>query len=192
MPAAPRVRPREDADLPELVALLARAHAAHGYPVRAGNVRAGWIAAEDALGGWVAVSRADRPGQVLGHVALHRAGGPPLPVWLEATGGGAAGLAVVSRLFTGGAVPGTGSLLLAHAQEQARGLGRHPVLEVELRSPARQFYLRRGWRQVGEVEQQWGRPVPVAVLVAPVPGPAADEAGSLPAVHGGGGPGGAD
>ncbi|CAB4909178.1 unannotated protein [freshwater metagenome] len=42
------------------------------------------------------------------------------------------------------------------------------MLEVLASSPALGFYLRRGWRHVGEVGQRWGDvPVVVAVLVGP-------------------------
>ena len=153
------VRPRRPEDLPALVAVLERTHRESGYPVRAGNVRAGFLADDAELGAWVA----EQDGGVVGHVALHPSHGVPAPLWREATGRDDEGLAVVSRLLSD--APGTGSALLAHAEQEAERLGRTPVLEVERTSPAREFYLRRGWREVGGVEQDWGRLVPVAVLV---------------------------
>jgi len=129
-----------------------------------GLAAADWVAAPDELGGWVATAE-DR---VLGHVALLPARGPCLPAWTEGSGRGADGLAVVSRFFTDRTVRGTGTMLLAHAVRQARVLGRVPVLEVDLLSPAHSFYLRRGWRQAGTAVQQWGhRTVDVAAMVGP-------------------------
>ena len=154
------LRPRHPEDLPALVAVLERTHREVGYPVRAVNVRAGWLAEAHELGAWVA----EQDGRTVGHVALHPVSGRCAPVWREATGCGDAGLAVVSRLLSD--ARGAGSALLARAEQEAAALGRVPVLEVELRSPAREFYLRRGWRQVGEVDQRWGEhDVRVAALV---------------------------
>ena len=145
-----------------LLALLQRTHEQEGYPVRASAVSPDWLASPQELGGWVA-HECDR---VLGHVALHPERGPSLPLWQQAAGGGA--LAVVSRLFTDRSVPGAGTALLTHAAAQARALGRVPVLEVDVLSPALPFYLRRGWRTVGTVVQQWGhRTVEAAALIGP-------------------------
>jgi hypothetical protein len=42
------------------------------------------------------------------------------------------------------------------------------VLEVDLRSPAHGFYLRRRWSDAGRAVQQWGhRTVDVAAMVGP-------------------------
>ena len=158
------LRERSAADLLPLLVLLQRTHEQEGYPVRAAAVSAHWLASPQELGGWVAVEQ----GRVLGHVALHPARGPALPQWQQATGREADGLAVVSRLFTDRSVRGAGSALLAHAAAQACAAGRAPVLEVDALSPARALYLRRGWREVGTVVQQWGhRTVDAAVLVGP-------------------------
>ncbi len=146
------LRPRHPDDLPALLALLQRTHEQEGYPVRAEAVSAWWLASDAELGGWVVTSGE----RVLGHVALHPATSPSLPLWQTATGAAAEGLAVVSRLFTDRTVRGAGSALLAHAEEEADARGRLPVLEVDPDSPARGLYLRRGWREVGQVRQQWG------------------------------------
>ncbi len=158
------VRPRTPDDLPALLALLQRTHESDGYPVRASRVSAAWLAPDDELAAWVALD-GDRP---VGHGALHPAGGASLPLWREATGREADGLAVVSRLYTDRSAPGAGTALLEAAVAEARARGRAPVLEVLSSSPARGFYARRGWRRVGEVPQRWGDvPVVVDVLVAP-------------------------
>jgi len=154
------VRRRHEEDLPVLVAVLARTHRDAGYPVLSVNVRADWLAQAQELGAWV-VEEGGRP---VGHVALHPAAGPSAPVWRGATGRADTGLAVVSRLLSD--AHGAGSILLAHAEQEAAERGRVPVLEVDLSSPARSFYLRRGWTQVGEVAQRWGTlDVEVGVMV---------------------------
>jgi len=157
------VRARRTGDLPVLLALLQRTHEDEGYPVRASAVHADWLASPHELGGWVAVDQA----RLLGHVALHPARGPALPLWSEGSGRDAEALAVVSRLFTDRTVRGAGTQLLAHAAAEARHRGRVPVLEVDVQSPALSFYLRRGWQQVDTVVQQWGhRTVETAALVS--------------------------
>lgn len=151
------LRPRRPGDLPALVEILARTHAESAYPKRASNVRAGWIADPQELGAWVALD-GDR---VVGHVALHPAHGASVELWRQGTGRRDDEIAVVSRLFSD--ARGAGSALLAHAVREAAP--RSPALEVEVASPAYAFYLRRGWTEVGRVTQQWGTPVPAAVLV---------------------------
>ena len=154
------VRPRRPQDLAALVPVLERTHREVGYPVRTCNVRAGWLAEPVELGGWVA----EQDGRVVGHVALHPASGACAPLWREATGRPEDGLAVVSRLLSD--ARGAGSALLACAEAEAALRGRVPVLEVELDSAARPFYRRRGWTEVGQVDQRWGEhDVRVAVMV---------------------------
>lgn len=156
-------RPRREGDLRDLLGLLRCTHKLHGYPVRETNVRADWLVHPDEIQGWVAVQSE----RVLGHVALHAAHGASLPLWQEATGREPDGLAVVSRLFTGQSVRGAGTALLDLAVKQSVLLGRAAVLEVERAAPAREFYLRRGWQEVGGAVQTWGhRTVDVAIMVA--------------------------
>lgn len=161
------VRGREPGDLPELLALLQRTHEQEGYPVRATAVNADWLASPAELDGAVAVGG----GRVLGHVALHPAGDAAASVgWQQTTGRGARGLAMVSRLFTDRSVPGTGTALLGHAVARAQELGRVAVLLVDPDSPARAFYDRRGWREVGTARQQWGHRTVDAVLMVQAQG----------------------
>lgn len=166
------VRSRRTTDLEPLLVLLAHVQQTEGYPVRAAAVSAEWLTSSDKpgrprqpeLSGWVA----EQDERVLGHVGLHPAGGPCLPLWTAAAGCAEDGLAVVSRLFTDRSVRGTGTALLDHAVTQAHGLGRLPVLEVDGESPALGWYLRRGWVEVGRADQQWGhRLVDTAALVWP-------------------------
>ncbi len=153
------VRARRAGDLPSLLTLLQHTHDEQGYPVRQEAVAAPWLALPAELASWVAVDGAT----VLGHVALHPVHGACGPLW-ETLGE----VAVVSRLFTDGSVPGTGSALLSTAVERATSLGRTAVLEVWVLSPAYGWYLRRGWTELGRVDQRWGDvPVVVAALRAP-------------------------
>ncbi len=153
------VRSRREGDVPALVALLQRTHDEQGYPVRQEAVAALWLALPEELSSWVAVDGAT----VLGHVALHPVHGACASLW--ATQGE---VAVVSRLFTDGSVPGTGSALLSTAVDRATSLGRSAVLEVWVQSPAYGWYLRRGWVDLGRVDQRWGDvPVVVAAVTAP-------------------------
>lgn len=157
------LRPRRPDDLPALLALLQRTHEQDGYPVRQEAVSGWWLASDDEL--WSAVAEQD--GRVVGHVALHPPDPGALPLWREATGRDAEGLAMVSRLFTDRTVPGAGTALLTHAVEQARADGRVPVLQVDPDGAASAFYLRRGWQRVGTARQQWGhRTVDAVVMVA--------------------------
>ncbi len=161
------LRPRRPDDLPALLAVLQHRHETQGYPVRPEAVSAWWLAADVEL--WSAVAEHD--GRPTGHVALHPPDAVALPLWQQATGRDADGLAMVSRLFTDGSVPGAGSALLEHAVDAARARGRVPVLQVDPEAPALGFYLRRGWRDVGTARQQWGpRTVDAVLLVAPQEG----------------------
>ncbi len=146
------VRPRRPQDLPALLPVLQRRHEQQGYPVRPEAVSPWWLADPTELGSWVAVD-AER---VVGHVALHPAGGAPLTLWEQATGRGASGLAVVTRLFTDGSAPGSGRRLLERACAEAGSRDLVPVLQVDPDSGARAFYRRLGWREVGTARQQWG------------------------------------
>jgi GNAT superfamily N-acetyltransferase len=162
------VRDRRPEDLSVLLPLLQRTHEQEGYPVRAAAVRADWLASPDELDAAVAVTGE----RVVGHVALH-----PAPAhddsaavlqWERAVGRPSEELAVVSRLFTDRSVRGAGTALLAEAVLRATRLLRVAVLLVDPDSPARGFYLRRGWQPVGVATQQWGhRTVEAALLVPP-------------------------
>lgn len=165
---AVRVRPRRPQDLPLLLPALQRRHEEQGYPVRPEAVSPWWLADPSELGSWVAVDGVAVDGdRVVGHVALHPAGGAPLPLWEQATGRGASGLAVVTRLFTDGSAPGSGRLLLERACAEAGSRGRVPVLQVDPDSGARAFYGRLGWREVGTARQQWGHRTVEAVACVP-------------------------
>ena len=131
------------------------------------------VASERERGGRAASRTAVR-----GHVALHPATvTPPSRCGSRPPAASPDGLAVVSRLFTDRAVPGTGVALLQHAVEQAQALGRAPVLQVDPDSPARAFYGRRGWTDsvrapaVGPPHRRRRVMVPRQVLTPSVAGP---------------------
>ncbi|WP_375499240.1 GNAT family N-acetyltransferase [uncultured Jatrophihabitans sp.] len=165
------VRPRRDADLPVLLTMLQRTHEREGYPVRASAVRADWLAAPRELAGLVA----EHDRRVIGHIALHPTAVPGNDAgedaaavqWQHATGVAVGRLAVLSRFVTDRSVPGNGTTLLAHAVRAAADIDRVPVLLVDPDSAARDFYLRRGWREVGAARQQWGpRSVDAVLMIA--------------------------
>jgi GNAT superfamily N-acetyltransferase len=170
------IRARRLDDLGVLVALLAEIHQIHGYPANPAFVRADFIASPDEFGAWVATCQ----GRLVGHVSLLAPAGVSAPLWRAATGRDDNGIAVVSRLFS--RATGAGSALLRTAIEAAREADRVPVLEVERDSAARGFYLRRGWRAVGEVRQHWREPfvtvTPMILTDEPPAGP--DSRGPAP------------
>ena len=160
------VRRRCPGDLPVLLGLLQRVHEEEGYPVQASAVRAGWLASPGELDAAVAVD----DGRVVGHVALHPAGRDDVAAvdqWQRATGRAPEHLAVVSRLFTDRSRPGSGTALLTHAVRRAVELDRVAVLLVDPHSPARGFYSRRGWHEVGTAVQRWGHRTVAAALMVP-------------------------
>ena len=138
-----------------------------------GAPSAAWLAPPGELFAAVALA-GDR---VVGHVALHPADGPQddpaLAGWQRATGRSPEHLAVVSRLFTDRSVPGAGTLLLARAVGRAAEADRTAVLLVDPDAPARAFYGRRGWAEVGTAVQQWGHRTVEAVLMVPLTAPGA-------------------
>ena len=73
----------------------------------------------------------------------------------------------MSRLFTDRSVPGAGTALLTAAVARAAELERVAVLLVDPDSPARAFYRRRGWQEVGSAVQHWGARTVDAVLMVP-------------------------
>lgn len=155
MPA--RVRPREAADLPRLVAVLGAQQPISRYPIRwpLPIPAVEFVARAGELGAWVA----EVDGAVVGHVSLLEV----QPGW-EADGFEAATgvardvMASVSGLFVhpGATGLGVGTALLGAALERARGLGRFPVLDVAAQhEKAVALYRRHGWSVVGETWPDW-------------------------------------
>ncbi|MEV0255239.1 GNAT family N-acetyltransferase [Streptomyces sp. NPDC050732] len=144
-------------DLEACVGVLAGVHKADGYPVNWPARPADWLEGAGALGAWVA----ELDGRVVGHVGLSRPGeGDEAPgLWGERAGAGAAGAAVVSRLFVAPDARGhgIGALLMERAVREARARGLHPVLDVvSTDTSAAALYERMGWQLLSEVEQEWG------------------------------------
>ena len=164
------IRDREDRDLDALAELAAEVQSNDGYPGRRPRDLRAFLVSDDALGAWVA----ERDGSVAGHVALHRAS---LPVVMECARRTLAvtaddELAVVARLIVSPAArrEGIGSLLLERAASAARGIGRHPILDVVTRyDAASALYLAAGWVNAGQVEMRFadGTTLSSYVYVAP-------------------------
>ena len=148
---------RRTGDLDACVAVLAAVHAADGYPALWPADPHRWLTPRELVGAWVA----RRAGEVVGHVCLCRAEeGASAVIWSAASGLPVGRLGAVSRLFVAPTArrQGLGERLLLAACDEARRLGRHPVLEV-LRQDraAAALYERLGWRRVGplDAELRW-------------------------------------
>jgi GNAT superfamily N-acetyltransferase len=146
------LRPRTAADEPACVELLAQVHGHDGYPRHLDRSLQDFLIARHETGAWVC----ELDGQVVGHVALHRADDDPvLEAARRATGLAAGELAVVARLLVspGHRRRGIGLALLDHAADQARAGGRRAVLDVvkdDAAAPAAALYARAGWSTAGE------------------------------------------
>ncbi|MET9022591.1 GNAT family N-acetyltransferase [Actinopolymorpha sp. NPDC004070] len=174
------VRPREDADLPGCVRLLAEVHERDGYPLIWPEQPVDWLVGPARLAAWVALL----DGQVVGHVGLSRCGpGDVAPDLLREREAGDrerdAGdrdrgprPVVLGRLATdpGARGKGVGTSLVTRAVEYARAHGLRPVLDVvDSDRSAVALYERLGWLRLGSVEQVWGagRAVTVHCYAAP-------------------------
>jgi GNAT superfamily N-acetyltransferase len=165
------IRPRDAEDVAALVGILEAQQPGTGYPVR-------WplpfpvedfIARPTEVAAWVAVEG----GRVVGHVALTDvADGWEADGWCAGTGLPASALAAVSVLFVDPTVTGrgVGSTLLAAAVEQARSLGRTPVLDVVSESTrAVDLYERHGWQVVARARPSWLPPAHEPFLLMALP-----------------------
>jgi GNAT superfamily N-acetyltransferase len=183
------IRGRVDADLAEVVAMMAEVHRRDGYPLHWPADPAGWLAGGRLIGAWVATL----DGQIAGHVSLSRPGrGDAAPALADAGAPGAgapgagvpgagasapglvpAAAAMVSRLFVAPAARGhrAGAVLLDQAVHAARGLGCRPLLDVRSANTAAiALYERRGWRLLGSTEGVWGEDRVTILSYAAPPG----------------------
>lgn len=165
------VRPRAADDVPHLVRLLGDQQAGSGYPVRwpLPYPTEEFVVRATELAAWVA----EVDGRVVGHVSLLALGtGWDTDAWVAGTGLEPSAMAAVGVLFVDPARSGLGigSRLLTTAVEQARALGRLPVLDVVQESQrAVALYRRHGWQEVGRVRPPWlpeGR-LPLLLMALP-------------------------
>jgi GNAT superfamily N-acetyltransferase len=168
------VRPREAADLPALVEVLAAQRDASHYPLR-------WplpfpvedfVVRPDDLLGWTALL----DGRPVGHASAQRPTDElVLPLWEQGHGRPAERLGVLGTLFVDPAVRGRGLGRLLHDTAvgwmRDRDLG--PCLDVvPIHAPAQAMYAAAGWREVGRARPRWlpaDRP-DVVVMVLPSAG----------------------
>ncbi|WP_369409320.1 GNAT family N-acetyltransferase [Deinococcus arboris] len=160
------LRPRQDSDLPALVAALRAVHEAQSYPSLWPDDPQTFVAGRG--DGWVACLG----GQSVGQVVLSPLSSPA-PDWLAAVTVPGPYLEV-KRLFVTPAAQGLGvaRALLGHAAAQARQAGAQAILQVNERSaPAIALYRRGGWRQLGSAQGGWreadGTSPRVLVFAAP-------------------------
>ncbi|AKT51480.1 GNAT family N-acetyltransferase [Arsenicicoccus sp. oral taxon 190] len=157
------VRPRRDADVPELARLLLEQQPTSGYPYR--NPLP--FPPEDFVrrGGELASFVAERDGELLGHVAVTRAREPePGPAgdveraWERGHGRPWPELAVIGSFFTTLAARGTGAGRALHdtAVAEIRRQGLLPCLDVlPTHERAYALYPRLGWVEVGRARPSW-------------------------------------
>ncbi len=149
------VRFRTAYDVQPTLALLARVHAADGYPSTMVDAEA-FLVPPYEVAAWVAVAEEG----VVGHVALHRPPGSTT----AAVASGATGLRpeqhlVLSRLFV---TPdrrgeGLGRRLLSVARTEAERRRERAVLDVGKDFPsAAALYESAGWLRVAEDQQVFG------------------------------------
>jgi GNAT superfamily N-acetyltransferase len=145
------VRPRTDDDVDACVRMATLIRDLDGYPTRRPLDLREFLAAPDALGAWVA----EREGQVVGHVALHRHSTPEvLAMASHALNRPADQLGVVARLLVS---PETrrekvGRTLLTTASTAAVSRGLWPILDVVTTFDAAvNLYENCGWVRVGQV-----------------------------------------
>lgn len=164
------VRPREAADLPALVEVLAAQREASRYPLR-------WplpfpvedfIVRLDDLAAWTVLL----DGRPVGHASAQRAGDAVvLPLWESGHGRPAERLGVLGTLFVDPTVRGRGLGRLLHdtAVTWLREHDLAPCLDVvPIHAPAQAMYAAAGWREVGRARPRWlpdGEPDVVAMVL---------------------------
>ena len=145
------VRPRTDDDLDACVRMATIIQDLDGYPTRRPLDLRGFLASPDALGAWVA----EREGQVVGHVALHRHSTPEvLAMASQALSRPVDQLGVVARLLVSPYArrEKIGRTLLNAAASEASRRGRWPILDVVTTFEAAvNLYESCRWARVGQV-----------------------------------------
>ncbi len=165
------IRPRTEADLPELSGILAAQQALTRYPMR-------WplpfpveefIVRPSDLTGWTA----ELDGRVVGHAAAQSADDDLLlPHWSAAHGRPVERLGVLGSFFVDPAVRrmGLGRRLHDTAVAWLRAHDRGPCLDVvPVHAAALEMYARAGWREVAKVRPHWlpdGEPDVLAMVLS--------------------------
>jgi GNAT superfamily N-acetyltransferase len=162
------VRLRAEGDMDACVRLAEVVHERDGYPAYLATDLRTFLSASDALAAWVA----EAEGRVIGHVALHRRTIPAaMSIAAEALTCPVDRLGVVARLLVGPQARqrGVGRALLEVATQEARTLGRWPVLDVSDQFlPAVALYEQSGWVRAGHVHLELaGRAIEELVYLGP-------------------------
>jgi GNAT superfamily N-acetyltransferase len=149
------VRPRTDNDLDACVAMAAIIRDLDGYPTRRPLGLWEFLASADALGAWVA----EREGQIVGHVALHRQStSEVLAKASQALSRPVDQLGVVARLLVSPEArrEKVGRTLLDTASAAAISRGLWPILDVVTTFEAAvSLYESCGWVRAGQVTFQF-------------------------------------
>jgi GNAT superfamily N-acetyltransferase len=145
------VRRRTDEDVDRCLQLARIVHELDGYPPYLPTDLRGFIVSMDALAAWVA----DRDGDVIGHIALHRrTSDEVMGLASGMTGRPPEHLGVVARLLVSPEArrEGIGRALLRTAEADAVDRGLCAVLDVATQfEAAHRLYEACGWSRVGAV-----------------------------------------
>ena len=166
------VREREDADLPELAAVLERVYAENGYPVEGIADPPAWLEHPHAIQHWTAVVDGTPFGQVT--LAEAQPDDDAARAWAEHTGGSVTDIAVMARLFVDPRHRGQGlaGFLILVLRHHAYLLGRTVVFDVMAKDTAAvRLYDRSGAARIAEVTHRFndGLTEPALVYVFPEP-----------------------
>lgn len=160
-----RVRARNRADLDDCVRLAHAVHALDGYPPHLPGDLRSFMAAPDALAAWVA----ERDGQIIGHVALHRhSSAAVVAMASEALNRSPERLGVIARLLVSpqSRRDGVGRSLLDVASRDAMARDRWPILDVATHFHAAiSLYESCGWMRAGQVVVRLGDGIELEELV---------------------------
>jgi ribosomal protein S18 acetylase RimI-like enzyme len=162
------IEPRLPEDLPNCIELLESVRGVDTYSVLWPKDPARWLAPSKELAAWVA--RDATPG-IHGYVALHPVGNDPARgMWTAASGVEAERMMVLSRLIVSPMRrrAGIGEALVTVATRYAYEREALPVLSVaEHNVDAIRLYGCLGWRKVGELDIDLGRPITFVAYVGP-------------------------